>query len=284
MAQAESVVERDLPENPLRLWRRHGITESKFFREYVKRLTAGRDMHAYVTAASETGVGKTTLAMAIAMLWDQHGWTADKATLTPEEFNRMYDQVPPGSVLLLDEAEQATDRRRSTSTENVEVSHDFATKRYKQVFGLMTAPSRSWLDTRISDDAADYWIQALETPDGEPKGEARVYRLQENEHYEKNYTERTEIIEWPVLDGHPELERLDSIKHGTVDGDGAGAYVRRDELEEATERARKEGRKEKRNELIQAMDEAGLIQKDIGDICDIHRSTVSRVINGEVDG
>lgn len=193
-----------------------GIQDSKLHSEYIHRLTAGRDMHVIITASGETGVGKTTLAFALAMMWDQTGWTAHKACVADaQKYSRLYDdddRIHPGSVLLLDEAEKAVDARRSMKKESVQLSQDFASKRYRQIFGLLTAPSKSWVDKRLGSSSADYWIQAQETDTGKPKGEAVVYRLKENEHYEREYTTREEVVSWPVLDWHPEFRRLDRIK------------------------------------------------------------------------
>jgi len=92
---------------------RTNFHESHFFAEYLNRLVSGRDMHIIVTAGSETGVGKTTLAVSLALLMDQRGWNAEKAAVAlPDKYSALYDQVEPGSVLLLDEVEKAADARR----------------------------------------------------------------------------------------------------------------------------------------------------------------------------
>ena len=48
--------------SPVDIWGRYpGFTESKLFHEFLARITTNRDMHVIITAAAETGVGKTTL-------------------------------------------------------------------------------------------------------------------------------------------------------------------------------------------------------------------------------
>jgi len=177
MAKAEPVESLDL--GPIGPWAELAeFRNSKFFAELLNRLVTGRDMNIIVTASSETGVGKTTLAAALAMMIDQHGWTADKAAVADAgAYDRLYDTVPPGSCLILDEAEKAADARRGMTKESVTLTQSFATKRYRQVFSILTAPSKSWIDGRLGSDAADYWIQAQETDMGRIKGEAAVYRL-----------------------------------------------------------------------------------------------------------
>jgi hypothetical protein len=253
--------------SPVDIWSEYpGFTDSKLFHEFLARLTAGRDMHVIITAAAETGVGKTTLAFGLALLWDMSGWTTEKATLSPRQYEMMYDQVEPGSVLMLDEVQQAADNRRATSSDNVDLSQAFATKRYRQVFGMMTAPSKGWVDDRIGGDSADYWIQAQETPEGRPKGEAKVYRLRNNEHYESNYKERVETISWPVLDWHPEFQELERMKAERMEGETRDKYVHRDKVEELKANYWNKCSKKARFHFVRAMSKHGLTQGEIATI------------------
>lgn len=265
MAAEQSV---DTAESPVEMWARHpGLTDSKLFSEYVHRLTSGRDMHVIITAASETGVGKTTLAVVLAHLWDQHGWTGEKASVADaRKYDKLYDEVPPGSVLILDEAEKAVDARRGSSKENVDLSQSFAAKRFRQVFGIMTAPSKSWVDKRMGSDAADYWIQALETDQGKPKGEARVYRLRESEHYGSDYTPLTETISWPRLDHDAEFLELEARKEEKLSGVTQSNYVHRDDVEELKKNYWNKATKMARYHIVKAMAEHGITQTKISEI------------------
>lgn len=297
MAQAESgslsEFEGDI-KSPVDIWARYpGFTESKLFHEFLARLTSNRDMHVIITAAAETGVGKTTLAFALALLWDMTGWTTEKATMSPREYELMYDEVNPGSVLMLDEVQQAADNRRATSSSNVDLSQAFATKRYRQVFGMMTAPSKGWVDDRIGADSADYWIQAQETPEGRPKGEAKVYRLRENEHYESSYKERVETISWPILDWHPEFQELERMKAERMEGRTENKYVHRDEVEELKDNYWNKCSKKARYHFVRAMSDFGLKQSEIasvlaaaetdsdGDVEALSQPRVSDLVNAE---
>lgn len=269
MAQAESGLSEfdGEPNSPVDIWARYpGFTDSKLFHEFLARLTSNRDMHVIITAAAETGVGKTTLAFALALLWDMTGWTTEKATMSPKEYEMMYDEVEPGSVLMLDEVQQAADNRRATSSTNVDLSQAFATKRYRQVFGMMTAPSKGWVDDRIGADSVDYWIQAQETPEGRPKGEAKVYRLRENEHYESSYKERVETISWPVLDWHPEFQELEEMKAERMEGRTEAKYVHRDEVQDLKDNYWNKCSKKARYHFVRAMSEFGHTQGEIARI------------------
>lgn len=277
MAQSESGVDIEAASSPMEIWAQYpGISESKLFHEFASRLTSGRDMHVIVTAASETGVGKTTLAFALAMLWDMSGWHAGKATLSPREYESLYDEVPPGSVLMLDEVQDAVDSRRAGAKDNVNLSQAFATKRYRQIFGVMTAPSKQWVDNRIGEDTVDYWIQAQETDRGEPKGEAKVYRLKNNEHYSDSYSSRTETISWPILDWHPEFKELHRKKVESKENQTQSKYIPRSEHEEKLEQVENDTRDARDNWWIkQLYEQTDMSQGDIGNILGISQQAVS---------
>lgn len=257
---------------------------SQFFAEFLNRLVTGRDMNIIITAASETGVGKTTLAVALALLMDQYGWTHDKACVAnPVKYDRLYDQSAPGSVLILDEAEKAMDARRGMKKESVQLTQSFATKRYRQVFSILTAPSKSWVDKRLGGDAADYWIQCEQTPLGRIAGEADVYRIKENEHANKEYTEKTERIAWPSLDRDPEFQLLDKRKQEILEtDDDSQTYYHRDEVEDMVAQREKDARKEYRKEIIASLnDQPDITQQTIAEAFDMSRSWVSRLANAD---
>jgi len=291
------------------------LRDSEYWRTYITRLQSGRDMHTAITAASETGVGKTTLAAVLCLLGDMSGWHVGKATLDPAEYAHLYDKknycqqhagetepplqtfercndceysLAPGSWILADEWEQAVDARRSNSTANVEASHQVATKRYRQIFGVYTLPSKSWMDGRFSSDAIDFWIQAQETPDGKPKGEAKVYRIKNNEHKNVSYTEFVETISWRPLDTHPEFKKLQRMKKERMEGDIKQTYIHRDEFEKAKENFWNKATKKARYHIVKALAEHGMAQTEIADVLQkaehvegIGQPRVSQLLNTE---
>lgn len=255
---------------------------SKFFAEILNRLVSGRDVNIIVTAASETGVGKTTLAVALALMLDQHGWTANKASVAdPADYDRRYDRCPPGSCLILDEAEKAMDSRRSMKKESVSLSQTFATKRYRQVFSIMTAPSKSWIDKRLGSDAADYWIQALSTDLGRIKGEAKCYRLMTNEHYEVNYSKRTEFLHWPKLDDNPEFQKLDQRKRDLLESDEEqNKFVDADDVDEMKQQAAESAVQRQRRKIMKSLNERDeMTQRAIADVFEMSKGRTNEIIN-----
>ena len=264
------------------LTRSESLQNSRFFTEIYTRLVTGRDANIVITASSETGVGKSTLAVTLALLLDQHGWTADKAAIgSGRESDRLYDAVKPGSVVILDEAEEAADSRRGMTSESVSLAQSFAAKRYKQVFSILTAPTKSWIDKRLGSDSADFWIQAQETDLGRIKGEARVYRLKTNEHYERDFTKKTETLSWPDISDHEEFARMDERKRERYDNGGESTeYYDEEDVRRVRRETREEVRKDVRRDIIGKLDDIDdLTQSQIADVFDLSRSRVSQIVN-----
>lgn len=258
--------------------------ESRFFTELYTRLVVGRDANIVITASSETGVGKSTLAVTLALLIDQHGWTSDKAAIgSAEQYDRLYDTVKPGAAVILDEAEEAVDSRRGMTSESVSLAQSFAAKRYKQVFSILTAPTKGWIDKRLGSDSADFWIQAEETELGRIKGEGPVYRLRTNEHYEQDFTKKTETITWPNISDHPAFEAMDEAKTARYDNTGEESqYYDADEVEEREQRAQKQAKSQYRKQIVSQLNNIeDLTQGEIGEVFGISSSRVSQIVNSD---
>lgn len=260
------------------------LRSSELHREFIQRFGQGRDMRVIVSADNaSTGVGKTTLAVFLAKLWDVWGWSPEKATLDPREFSVFYDQVRPGSVMLLDEAEQALDRRRSMSEEVLNVSHDFATKRYRQIFGILTLPSKDLIDARIADKLCDYWV-LVEEP-----GKASVFEFDENQFTNQVYYKKRETLEWPPLDDDPDFQAVEQKKIDRMTGKTQSRYVHRDEVEELKENFWRKATAERTYEVVRAAHEASqddstdvsLTQSDIGRIAGLSQPRVSEIVNAD---
>jgi hypothetical protein len=268
---------------PAQFWLNDPVfRKSQLFGEYVQRLVNGRDMNIIITAASETGVGKTTLAVALAYMMDQRGWSHEKACVAdPIKYDRLYDQTQPGSVLILDEAEKAMDARQGQRKEAIELTQSFATKRYRQVFSILTAPSKSWVDKRLGGDASDYWIQCQEGRLGSIKGEALVYRLRENEHSNEPYSKFVEYLHWPPLDSVREFQKLDEEKVRTLETSQSGkTYYHTDEVDDMLDKQKREVKLKHRNRLIRdAAASTEHTQTELADIFGVSQGTISNVVN-----
>lgn len=260
------------------------LQESPLHKAWINRIAEGRDIRVIISADnSATGVGKTTLAVFLALLWDIHGWGAEKATLDPREFSVLYDEVAPGSVLLLDEAEQAVDRRRSMSKDTLAIGHDFATKRYRQIPGILTLPSKDMMDARIADKLCDFWILVQDT------GEAQVFKFDENPFTGKVYYKKVERLEWPALDDNTVFRDVEEKKHKRMTGQTQSRYVHRDEVEELKENYWNKATAQKTYEFVNATYDAAqdpdsnvnLSQTELGSIVGLSQGAVSKMWNSD---
>lgn len=182
----------------------------------TKRIRDGRDLKIIITADdSETGVGKTTSAGWLAVNWTWmfagQRWSADEhATLQPPEYFEQMVEVEPGTVLVVDDAEEL-DARRAMQNLNVEFSHRWMLMRLKQVITVLTLPSPAAIDSRL-EELADVWINVLR------RGEALVHAIGVESYGDRDvYTEKKHILEWPNIANFPELQRLREKKEEKID-------------------------------------------------------------------
>ncbi|MFA9518533.1 hypothetical protein ACERIT_15185 (plasmid) [Halopenitus sp. H-Gu1] len=229
-----------------------------------------------VARDAATGTGKTTLAVQLAKTLDENGWTADMATLDPDTYAEKYtsEETPKQSCLILDEAEQAADNRRSSSHGNVKLSHLWATMRYREIYSLTTLPSASMLDKRLK-ELADLYIVVVE------RGVAVVYQTKVDDTEGENYLRRLHRVRWQPLDDDPEYQKLTEKKAERMENYSENYAYGDDEEEIDPDQVRHEAEMEKRNELIERMADLDFTQKEISEVVDLDRSTVSRILNGD---
>ena len=182
----------------------------------VSRMRNNRDLKIIWTARNAaTGVGKTTGSGWLALSWTPafsgELWSAEThATLDVNEYFRLYRELPPGSVLILDEAEEL-DARRAMKQNNVDFSHDWMMLRKRQIISILTLPSPSALDKRL-EELADVWINSTK------RGEAVVHGIQVLDYDSRDrQTPRTHTLKFPDVSNHPELKRLDELKDEKID-------------------------------------------------------------------
>jgi len=217
-----------------------------------RRLEKNRDLKVIITSRnSTTGTGKTTLAVWLALNWDDN-WSADeKGTLSVSEYLDTYPELEPGSVLLMDEAEQL-DARRSMSQDNVDFAEKWMMMRVRNVTSILTLPTASALDKRLK-ELADIRINVTR------RGRARVYKITIDDHNTSDVREwRWHDLEWPDLSEHPEMQALDKQKQEKIDG----------ELEAGKEEdtlSPKEAKRQQKIETAQRMRDNGKTMAEIAD-------------------
>jgi plasmid maintenance system antidote protein VapI len=255
------------------------MPSGEFFQRIAKRKRNERDAVILITADdADRGVGKTSLAVTLAKLLDTSPTPFDaeeQATLQVPRFLQLYDELPKGSTLVLDEGEQI-DARRSMSQENVDASLKMQTRRVNQIIVIITLPSADMIDNRI-EQLTDFWVNC------EARGRARVYKKKIHRIKQSVYYKGLQQIQWPNMDGDPDYEALARMKDEFNNGDGQeNGYIREDEVTERLEKARKGARQEARDELLrQVCGHDEIQQKHVAEAVGLTPGRVSQIAKGD---
>lgn len=241
--------------------------DSPLFDLWKKRREQGRILTALIVARDgDTGVGKSTLAVALAKKFDED-WSAERATNRPWEYRNVIQTEPKGSVIVADEFAQMFDARRSMSTSNVESSQDWQMMRKLEVSTIGTCPSMAAVDTRFL-KLMD--IQILVTR----RGHARVYKLKIGDDDGSLYREHLCNVEWPDLSEDEDYQQVEAMKENRL----AERLQGDEQDQEGSDEIEAETRREVRNDIIRDLNESGLTQAEIAEHFDLTQPTVSSII------
>jgi len=235
---------------------------------YRERKKENRDLKIIITSRnSQTGTGKTTLALWLALHFDEYGFSADQVTLHPEEFLELYKENPAGSVIIMDEAEQL-DSRRSMSNKNVEFWNLWQTMRYRQITSILTLPTRSALDKRGL-ELADVWIQVTE------RGHARVHKIAVGDYDGNTQPNISETLAFPDISDLELKDQIDEKKVALMEeGEEFG------EKDSFTQQDVQRSKKEVRNQYIKKMyDKTDMSQRDLAEEEGLSRSRIHEIVS-----
>lgn len=215
-SEAESTGDRTLKPDP----------DAYIHQLRARRHRNGRDLKVVITQRdSETGGGKTTAAVWLALCWDEHGWDgAEKGMTDPQRFLDTFPDLPPHSCLVLDEAEEL-DARRHMQDENIEFSKKWMKMRTRQIDSILTLPTATALDSRM-EELADVVIHVT------GRGRAKVYRIKVDDRTNEVDKRFKEFWSWPDVSKHAEYQALDEAKQEDLD-EGASQTDSDDELDGA---------------------------------------------------
>lgn len=225
-----------------------------------QRLGKNRDLKVIITSRnSTTGTGKTTLAVWLALNWDPNWTAAEKGTLSVREYLDTYQKLSPGSVLVMDEAEQL-DARRSMSQDNVDFAEKWMMMRVRNVTSILTLPTASALDKRLK-ELADVRINVHR------RGRARVYKISVDDHDTSQVREwRWHDLEWPDISDHPEMQALDEQKQAKID-----AELENDDSDKIQP---KEAVRNEKIKIAQQARDSGSTLEEAGELVDMSREWV----------
>jgi len=239
---------------------------------WEKRRRQSRDLKMLITARdSQTGTGKTTLAVALAKSWDEHGWSADKATLSPQEYVDTYTQLKSGEILIGDEMEQMADPRRSMSEQNITLTQYWSTMRQWEVSTICTLPSAAMVDKRLR-ELMDIRLNV------QRRGIAVAYEKKIDDHSGKVKEKRLHRVRWNALDDDEDYGELAEMKKRHMENFNETAYFASDDAEEEQPDP-EEAVQKYRNERIQQAYTEDFTQSDIAEIFDISRPRVSQILS-----
>lgn len=182
----------------------------------TKRIADERDLKIIITADdSETGVGKTTLAGWLAINWthmfSDRRWNAEEySTLNPQDYFELVTNVPAGSVVIIDDAEEL-DARRSMQNMNVKFSWWWMIMRLQQVITILTLPSPAAIDSRL-EELADVWINV------QHRGKALAHDIGVQSYGTRDVTtKKVHTVEFPDVSEREELNHLREKKREKMD-------------------------------------------------------------------
>jgi hypothetical protein len=252
-----------------------------FFDQIRKRKKQGRDAKIFFTGLDGgTGIGKTHAAATMGYLLDTSPpvevagmdlrFRPEKCTVYGPEWMRLYDQMQPGSFILGDEWTSEGDARRSNSHKNVQMSYQWAMRRYREIMSGIILPSKADLDSRLQ-RLADYWVLI------EERGKAIIHEIRIGKYDDQLWFEPLQEWSWESLDGDPVIEWLDHAKEVRSEEDDGKQFYKAQEVDDLVSQAEMQGQKEARLEIVQRCLDRGLTQSDTGKLLGVKQPRVSQL-------
>jgi len=248
-----------------------------------QRLTNDNDVKIIIQGKnSQTGIGKTTLAIQLCRFIDSDWSAEERAFVDVREYINAHLDHPKGSALLLDEIEHGADNRRAMSQENVDLSQAWATLRARNIATVCTLPSISMLDNRML-ELADYWILVKK------RGLAQPFEINVNDFAPGRTPQRKPLpgeehigfVDLP--DDVPDKAYLDEIKDEMLRSDTSG-YISKTDHKRELKNEREEAVKEHRNEWIKDVySEFEVSQRDVAslDVVNVNHTTVGSILRND---
>jgi len=231
---------------------------------------------------ASTGVGKTTLACAVAQAcarafgYDLH---PDDFTLSGEAYLERWREHPDAhqpSVIVLDEMSGAGagDARRSMSNKNVNLGRSWQLMRKKRIVTITTLPHWSDADVRMR-RFADYRLWTLKRPIGYFRPYKVTSTFDRGDVRTESYDDiPRNRIPFPNLDRHddPYFEAVTKKKDELLDSEHFDA----DELQVEDEPDPEEVERDQKKADAQRARDEGLSTREVSSIVDMSQSWVSK--------
>lgn len=247
------------------------FTKSPTYEYWHQRVVqSDNDFIVVVAAASKSamsGVGKTTLAIALARWFDRstRGFEAEtKSTVSAQRFARDLladdEEVQDQSAIIFDEGQGTlnsggADARRSMAQSVMDVTTALSTMRFRQLTSIIVTQSTDWIDKRV-DQVMDIMILIQDSTGGTIRAEVFETYYNDLDADNTRYVEHLDTITWPDLgEDDPDYRYLHKLKEDSATGDLPGGEEEEDQ----------ELPKEKQIALAQYRRDQGDIAQEIAD-------------------
>lgn len=249
---------------------------------YKKRVAQNRDLTILVSDWNlERGTGKTTLALKLAAAMDRtdDGITTEKTTLSAQQLEHAYTDLPKQSGLVLDEGQAAVSNRRAMSGINEAMRKIVGMGRVEEKYLIMSSPGVHQVDKDIR-NMCDIWLFCTSL------GSAEMYRVKYDPFSNNELTDHWGTLNWGgELPGSLQhvYDDLTVQKKKALrgDDDSDDGFVPAGEVREKLDSAREEAKQQKRNEILQKFYEnkEDMTQQDLADGVGLARSTIANILS-----
>jgi hypothetical protein len=245
---------------------------------YKKRKAKNQDLVAIISDQhNRRGTGKTTLSLKLAQSMDRTGGLEpDQCSINPDQLIHNYTTQPPGSALVLDEAEASLSKYEAASSENRAVRELVSMGRVEQKYVLFNLPASSAIDRDLK-KLCDVWIMVTEL------GEAVVHFLPYQPYAEKSLNPRVSKMAWTEITD-PDLQSiyddLTKRKREYLRGDETDSgLIEADQLHDQLESAQEEAEMETRNDLVESIYETSdITQAELAEAVGLSRSRIADIL------
>jgi len=254
----------------------HGIQNHPLHHFITNRRKQNRDIKILIRGKlGGTGLGKTSLGIALAKLydWSSDGWNYQKAThystgpkgtydCAPEVpgYHELYENVAPRSaVYWMEVGVDAGHRFRSTSNKNKDVADDWQLYRTENLLSIGDLPDTSDVDNRLL-RYSDIIIKVID------QGKARASTWREVEH-DDGTTSRSiwhfpMFLSWPVMDDDEDYQMVEEMKD---EFRRERKTARTQEKNKAHKKGKKEGQNKMRLKTAQRLRQQGMTVTNIAE-------------------
>jgi len=249
---------------------------------FGKVLKENRDIVILVTDhRGRRGTGKSVASLSLASNLDQteEGVTWDKCTLDAEEIRNAYSTQPKGSALVLDEIEQTAGNRDAMTNTNKALREIMSMGRVEEKYVIANVPIKNFVDKDIL-KLCSVWISMTR------RGQGLVHNLKWEPYSEKLYPEKKQYLEFEDIKKGTQLRevynKLTAEKRKRISGEKGDGFIPKDEHEEELHQARKQARKDERDEFVAQLyqhPDIDVSQSDVGAVAGVSQKTVSNIIS-----